>query len=75
MGIIKVNHNHKMASQYIYLPVGSIQPLDLKCSHALLLAGDYAESFVSTSEFVKMGGKFIIPLPQPSMSALMRAGI
>jgi len=39
----------------------------LKCgvSHALLLSWNYADFFLKNSEFVKRGGKFIIPLPEP----------
>jgi len=34
-------------------------------SHALLLAWNYAEYFMENSEYIKAGGKFIIPLPDP----------
>lgn len=34
-------------------------------SHALLLTWNYAEFFLKNSEFIKRGGKFIVPLPHP----------
>jgi len=39
--------------------------LDSDVSHALLLAWNYAEFFLANAEYVKQGGKFIIPLPEP----------
>lgn len=34
-------------------------------SHALLLSWNYADFFLAKAKFVKRGGKFIIPLPDP----------
>lgn len=39
--------------------------LDMGITHAVLLAWNYAAFFVANSEFVKRGGKFILPLPAP----------
>ena len=36
-------------------------------SHALLLAWNYAPFFLENAEFIKQGGKFIIPLPTPEI--------
>ncbi len=36
-------------------------------SHALLLAWNYAPFFLESAEFVKEGGKFIVPLPHPEI--------
>jgi hypothetical protein len=41
--------------------------LKLGVSHALLLSWNYADFFLKNSEFIKRGGKFIIPIPQPSI--------
>lgn len=35
------------------------------CRHALLLAWNYADFFLANAAFVKQGGRFIIPLPEP----------
>ncbi len=34
-------------------------------SHALLLTWNYADFFLANAPFIKQGGKFIIPLPEP----------
>jgi len=34
-------------------------------THALLLAWNYADFFMENAEYIKSGGKFIIPLPDP----------
>lgn len=36
-------------------------------SHALLLTWNYADFFLANSDFVKKGGKFIIPFPRPAV--------
>ena len=36
-------------------------------THALLLAWNYADFFLANAEFVKRGGRFIVPLPEPSV--------
>ena len=41
--------------------------LEAGLSHALLLAWNYAEHFLATAPFIKRGGKFIVPLPEPSI--------
>jgi hypothetical protein len=33
-------------------------------THALLLSWNYADFFLEKSEFVRRGGKFIVPLPE-----------
>ena len=39
--------------------------LALGISHALLLSWNYADFFLANSEFIRLGGKFIIPFPNP----------
>ena len=39
--------------------------LAIGARHALLLAWNYADFFLANSEFIKRGGRFIIPLPDP----------
>ena len=34
-------------------------------THALLLSWNYVDFFVKNTDFIKQGGKFIVPLPQP----------
>jgi len=34
-------------------------------SHALLLSWNYLDFFLGNTEFIKRGGKFIVPLPEP----------
>ncbi|OGO28999.1 MAG: hypothetical protein A2W33_07345 [Chloroflexi bacterium RBG_16_52_11] len=41
--------------------------LRLEISHALLLTWNYADFFLANSEFVKSGGKFIVPFPSPAI--------
>lgn len=36
-------------------------------THAVLLAWNYADFFLANAEFVKRGGRFIVPLPLPSV--------
>lgn len=36
-------------------------------THALLLTWNYADFFLANSDFIKQGGKFIIPLPEPGI--------
>ena len=36
-------------------------------SHALLLAWNYLDFFLERAEFIRRGGKFIVPLPQPEI--------
>lgn len=42
--------------------------LNLGISHALLLSWNYADFFLKNSEFIKRGGKFIIPIPRPHIT-------
>lgn len=39
--------------------------LEADVSHALLLAWNYTDYFLANAAFIKSGGKFIIPLPEP----------
>jgi len=39
--------------------------IDASITHALLLAWNYADFFLENAEFIKRGGKFIVPLPTP----------
>ncbi|OAN50293.1 hypothetical protein A6A04_02525 [Paramagnetospirillum marisnigri] len=49
-----------------HIPVISDQALlDAKIPYALLLAWNYADFFVANSDYVKQGGRFIVPLPEP----------
>ncbi len=45
--------------------VGDDDFLELGISHALLLSWNYADFFLDNAEFIKRGGKFIVPLPSP----------
>tara|TARA_B110000967_G_C18901773_1_gene576137 strand:- start:11085 stop:12329 length:1245 start_codon:yes stop_codon:yes gene_type:complete len=38
---------------------------ELKIEYALLLSWNYKDFFIKKSEFIKKGGKFIIPFPKP----------
>ena len=49
-----------------HIPVISDQELlDSGARYALLLAWNYADFFVGNAEFIKRGGRFIVPLPHP----------
>jgi SAM-dependent methyltransferase len=51
-----------------HLPVVSDEEfLRSGISHALLLTWNYADFFLANSDFVKKGGKFIIPFPRPAI--------
>jgi len=51
-----------------HLPVVSDEEfLRLGISHALLLTWNYADFFLANSDFVKKGGKFIVPFPCPAV--------
>ena len=51
-----------------HIPVISDQEfLDKNPSHALLLAWNYLEFFIKNSDYIKHGGKFIVPLPSPKI--------
>ncbi|MDA1044522.1 MAG: class I SAM-dependent methyltransferase [Verrucomicrobia bacterium] len=39
----------------------------LGISHALLLTWNYANFFLANSDFIKRGGKFIVPFPRPAV--------
>lgn len=41
--------------------------LDAGPSHALLLAWNYLDFFLERAEFIRRGGKFIVPLPRPEI--------
>ena len=36
-----------------------------KYDYALLLAWNYKDFFINNSDYIKKGGKFIIPFPEP----------
>ena len=38
-----------------------------KIDYAILLSWNYKNFFLSKSEFIKRGGKFIVPLPTPKI--------
>lgn len=42
--------------------------LGMGISHALLLSWNYADFFISHSDFIRSGGKFIVPLPEPRIA-------
>ncbi|MBV8188768.1 MAG: methyltransferase domain-containing protein [Alphaproteobacteria bacterium] len=49
-----------------HIPVVSEQEfMDGKFDYALLLAWNYLDFFLERSEYIKGGGKFIVPLPEP----------
>ena len=49
-----------------HIPIISDQEfLDAGISHALLLAWNYLDFFLENADFIKQGGKFIVPLPTP----------
>lgn len=51
-----------------HLPVVSdAEFMQMGFTHALLLTWNYAEFFLANSDFVKQGGKFIIPFPKPTV--------
>jgi hypothetical protein len=41
--------------------------LAAKISHALLLAWNYLDFFLDRAEFIRRGGKFVVPLPRPEI--------
>jgi hypothetical protein len=41
--------------------------LALGISHALLLTWNYLDFFLMNADFIKRGGKFIVPLPEPTI--------
>jgi SAM-dependent methyltransferase len=45
--------------------VSDLDFIDAGISHALLLAWNYADFFIKNSDFIKQGGKFLVPLPEP----------
>lgn len=49
-----------------HIPIVSDEAfLALGVSHALLLTWNYADFLLANAEFIKRGGKFIVPLPTP----------
>lgn len=51
-----------------HIPIISDQDfLDSGISHALLLTWNYVDFFLENAEFIKRGGKFIVPLPIPAI--------
>ena len=51
-----------------HIPIISDQEfLQKNPSHALLFAWNYLEFFLKNSEYIKKGGKFIVPLPSPKI--------
>ena len=47
--------------------VSDAEFLDAGLSHALLLAWNYLDFFLEHAEFIRGGGKFIVPLPRPEI--------
>ncbi|MBM3580842.1 MAG: SAM-dependent methyltransferase, partial [Alphaproteobacteria bacterium] len=47
--------------------VGDEAFLEMGFSHALLLSWNYADFLLANAEFIRRGGKFIIPLPSPTI--------
>ena len=41
--------------------------LESGVSHALLLTWNYLDFFLANSDFIKRGGKFIVPIPEPQI--------
>lgn len=51
-----------------HLPVVSDEEfLRFGINHALLLTWNYADFFLANSDFIKKGGKFIVPFPRPAV--------
>ena len=48
--------------------VGDDAFLDAGITHALLLAWNYLDFFLENAEFIRRGGKFIVPLPKPRIA-------
>jgi len=49
-----------------HIPVISDQALlESGCRTALLLAWNYRDFFLAHSDFIKQGGRFLVPLPKP----------
>jgi hypothetical protein len=48
--------------------VGDQEFLDTGITHALLLAWNYLDFFLENAEFIRRGGKFIVPLPKPRIA-------
>lgn len=49
-----------------HIPVVSEEKLtEVMPDHALLLAWNYLDFFLENSEYIRRGGRFIVPLPQP----------
>ena len=47
--------------------IGEQAFFDAGITHALLLAWNYLDFFLDNAEFIKRGGKFIVPLPEPKI--------
>jgi len=47
--------------------VGDEEFLAAGISHALLLSWNYLDFFLENAEFIRRGGKFIVPLPKPGI--------
>lgn len=41
--------------------------IELGFDYALLLSWNYKDFFINNSEYIKQGGKFIVPFPEPSL--------
>ena len=48
--------------------IGDEEFIEENFEYSLLLSWNYKEFFIENSEYIKRGGKFIIPLPQPHIS-------
>jgi len=52
-----------------HIPIVSDQEfLDAGITHALLLAWNYLDFFLENADFIKRGGRFIVPLPMPRIA-------
>jgi len=70
--IIAISENNKekigMFSPGSKIPIVSDEDFnDMNIDYALLLSWNYKEFFIKNSEFIKNGGKFIIPFPTPKI--------
>ena len=67
----------KLVSENNDLKIGKLTPgthipivsdldfINAGITHALLLSWNYADFFIKNSDFIKQGGRFLIPLPEP----------
>ncbi len=67
----------KLVSENNDLKIGKLTPgthipivsdldfINAGITHALLLSWNYADFFIKNSDFIKQGGRFLVPLPEP----------